>query len=164
MTRLPAVVQCTTPETSASDLRLLTVYGAWTPDNQLMYTGTTVQALDTRASQHRYDARRDSTACPLYRHAATLPNYLDDWEFRPILQCQIDHKRCRTGRGQIENYVIEALRNAGYDLLNKSLAFDTNGRGPKAQNKRKREREQSFVCRAHWLQGNGRKRRVPIKH
>ena len=93
-----------------------------------MYTGTTVQGLDTRASQHRYDARRDLTACPLYRHAATLPNYLDDWEFRPILQCQIDHKRCRVGRGQIENYVIQSLRNVGYNLLNKSLAYDTNDR------------------------------------
>ena len=75
---IPATVQCTTPQTTDDDLRTLTVYGAWTPDNDLMYTGTTVQALDTRASQHRYDARRDSTACPLYRHAATLPNALDD--------------------------------------------------------------------------------------
>ena len=32
---IPAAVQCTTPETSDNDLRTLTVYGAWTLDEQL---------------------------------------------------------------------------------------------------------------------------------
>jgi hypothetical protein len=125
---IPATVQCTTPETSEDDLRTLTVYGAWTPDEQLEYAGTTTQALYARARQHRHDAWRDETCCPLYRHAATLPNRLDDWTFRPILQCRIDPVRCRAARGQIENHVIEALRGANYNLHNKSLAYDTNDR------------------------------------
>eukprot|EP01043_Picozoa_sp_COSAG02_P046673 COSAG02_NODE_4389_length_5419_cov_3.867293_3_plen_185_part_00 len=125
---IPATVQCTTPETTGDDLRMLTVYGVWTPDDQLEYAGTTTQALYVRERQHRSDAWRDETCCPLYRHAATLPNRLDDWTFRPILQCQIDPVRCRAARGQIENYVIQALRGAGYNLHNKSLAYDTNDR------------------------------------
>eukprot|EP01043_Picozoa_sp_COSAG02_P000068 COSAG02_NODE_1_length_108762_cov_456.708287_68_plen_113_part_00 len=54
------------------------------------------------------------SACfvPSYRHAATLPNYLDDWEFRPILQCQIGYRRCRAGRGLVENFGFAA--DAGY--------------------------------------------------
>ena len=65
---------------------MLTVYGAWTPDEELEYAGTTTQALYVRERQHRCDAWRDETCCPLYRHAATLPNRLDDWTFRG-LQC-----------------------------------------------------------------------------
>ena len=42
---IPATVQCTTPETTGDDLRTLTVYGAWTPDEHLQYTGTTMQSL-----------------------------------------------------------------------------------------------------------------------
>ena len=38
---IPATVQCTTPETNEDDLRTLTVYGAWTPGEQLEYAGTT---------------------------------------------------------------------------------------------------------------------------
>ena len=64
---------------------MLMVYGAWTPDEQLEYAGTTTQSLYVRERQHRCDAWRDETSCPLYRHAATLPNRLDDWKFRPIL-------------------------------------------------------------------------------
>ena len=122
---IPATVQCTTPETTDDDPRTLTVYGAWTPDEQLQYTGTTMQSLYMRERQHRSDAWRDETCCPLYRHAATLPNRLDDWSFRPILQCQIDMVRCHAARGKVENHVIEALRGAGYNLYNKSLAYDT---------------------------------------
>jgi hypothetical protein len=64
---IPATVQCTTPETNEDDLRTLTVYGAWTPGEQLEYAGTTAQALYARARQHRCDAWRDETCCPLYR-------------------------------------------------------------------------------------------------
>ena len=32
----------------------------------------------------------------------------------------------RASRGQIENYVIQALRNAGCKLHNKRLAYDTS--------------------------------------
>jgi hypothetical protein len=87
-----------------------------------------MQSLYMRERQHRSDAWRDETCCPLYRHAATLPNRLDDWSFRPILHCQIDMVRCRVARAQVENHVIEALRGAGYNLYNKSLAYDTNDR------------------------------------
>ena len=62
---IPATVQCTTPETTDDDLRTLTVYGAWTPDEQLEYAGTTTQALHVRARQHLCDAWRDETCCPL---------------------------------------------------------------------------------------------------
>eukprot|EP01043_Picozoa_sp_COSAG02_P055177 COSAG02_NODE_6360_length_3624_cov_2.571915_1_plen_122_part_00 len=50
---IPATVQCTTPESSEGDLRMLTVYGAWTPDEDLEYAGTTTQELFVRARQHR---------------------------------------------------------------------------------------------------------------
>eukprot|EP01050_Picozoa_sp_SAG11_P007250 SAG11_NODE_597_length_8296_cov_12.606123_2_plen_179_part_00 len=125
---IPSTVQCVAPETSDDELRTLIVYGAWSPGGELQYAGTTTQALCVRARQHRYDAWRDETRCPLYRYAAGLPNRLDDWTFRPILECQIDPVRCRSCRGQIENYVIETLRSAGYNLHNKSLAYDTNDR------------------------------------
>ena len=58
-------------------------------------------------------------------------NYVGHDEVRKqiaILECQIDPVRCRSCRGQIENYVIETLRGAGYNLRNKSLAYDTNDR------------------------------------
>eukprot|EP01043_Picozoa_sp_COSAG02_P026051 COSAG02_NODE_1489_length_12365_cov_22.798793_4_plen_152_part_00 len=89
---IPAAAQCTTPETSASDLRLLTVYGAWTPNDELEYAGTTVQPLEARAKQHRYDVNANSFSFSpsVSRHGASLQVStevtLGTW---PSAQCQL---------------------------------------------------------------------------
>ena len=84
---IPATVQCTKPETSDDDLRTLTVYGAWTPNEELEYAGTTTQALYVRARQHRCDAWRDETCCPLYRHAATQVRPATSAQVLPAKHC-----------------------------------------------------------------------------